>query len=82
MDEFSALLRLRGATPPPRTGAAHATIYPYGPFLAGDGKEVMMGLQNEREWATFCEKVLELPGSRATPVSHQTQARAARDALL
>ncbi|MBK8119349.1 MAG: CoA transferase [Sulfuritalea sp.] len=46
------------ASPPPRSGAAHATIYPYGPFAAGDGKVVMLGLQNEREWATFCEKVL------------------------
>ena len=48
-----------GAPPPPRTGAAHATIYPYGPFVAGDGKLVMLGLQNEREWALFCEKVLQ-----------------------
>ncbi|MET0205522.1 MAG: CaiB/BaiF CoA-transferase family protein [Casimicrobiaceae bacterium] len=47
-----------GAPPPPRTGAAHATIYPYGPFVAGDGKIVMLGLQNEREWALFCEQVL------------------------
>ncbi len=50
-----------GAPPPPRTGAAHATIAPYGPFSAGDGKTVMLGLQNEREWAVFCEKVLERP---------------------
>jgi itaconate CoA-transferase len=50
-----------GAAPPPRTGAAHATIYPYGPFAAGDGKVVMLGLQNEREWQVFCEKVLEQP---------------------
>jgi itaconate CoA-transferase len=47
-----------GAPPPPRTGASHATIYPYGPFPAGDGKTVMLGLQNEREWKVFCEKVL------------------------
>jgi len=47
-----------GASPPPRAGAAHATIYPYGPFPAGDGKVVMLGLQNEREWAIFCDKVL------------------------
>ena len=50
-----------GASPPPRSGAAHATIYPYGPFTAGDGKVVMLGLQNEREWATFCDKVLLQP---------------------
>ena len=46
---------------PPRTGPDHATIVPYGRFLTGDGKSVMLGLQNEREWAIFCEKVLEQP---------------------
>ncbi len=50
-----------GAEPPPRSGASHATIYPYGPFPAGDGKTVMLGLQNEREWIVFCEKVLRQP---------------------
>ncbi|SDD74978.1 Crotonobetainyl-CoA:carnitine CoA-transferase CaiB [Cupriavidus sp. YR651] len=50
-----------GAEPPPRAGAAHATIYPYGPFPTGDGKTVMLGLQNEREWAIFCKVVLEEP---------------------
>ena len=47
-----------GASAPTRSGAEHATIYPYGPFQAGDGKTVMLGLQNEREWAVFCDKVL------------------------
>ena len=47
-----------GAEPPPRSGASHATIYPYGPFAAGDGNTVMLGLQNEREWKVFCEKVM------------------------
>ncbi len=50
-----------GAPPPPRTGAAHATIAPYGPYAAGDGGTVMLGLQNEREWATFCREVLQRP---------------------
>jgi itaconate CoA-transferase len=50
-----------GAAPPARTGASHATIYPYGPFAAGDGKTVMLGLQNEREWKIFCDKVLLQP---------------------
>ncbi|HSS71519.1 MAG TPA: CaiB/BaiF CoA-transferase family protein [Casimicrobiaceae bacterium] len=48
-----------GESPPQRSGAAHATIYPYGPFRAGDGKTVMLGLQNEREWAAFCAEVLQ-----------------------
>ena len=47
-----------GAAPPPRTAASHASIYPYGPFAAGDGGTVMLGLQNEREWKAFCEGVL------------------------
>jgi itaconate CoA-transferase len=50
-----------GATPPPRAGAAHATIYPYGPFPTGDGKTIMLGLQNEREWGVFCKVVLGQP---------------------
>jgi itaconate CoA-transferase len=50
-----------GAAPPGRSGASHATIYPYGPFEAGDGKTVMLGLQNEREWKVFCDKVLLQP---------------------
>jgi itaconate CoA-transferase len=56
-----------GAQPPPRLGAAHATIYPYGPFVAGDGRTVMLGLQNEREWQKFCEVVLEEPGLAKDP---------------
>lgn len=47
--------------PPPRAGASHATIYPYGPFAVGDGSDVMLGLQNEREWVAFCEHVLQQP---------------------
>lgn len=50
-----------GASSPIRAGAAHATIYPYGPFESGDGKSVMLGLQNEREWASFCALVLLQP---------------------
>jgi itaconate CoA-transferase len=50
-----------GGTPPARTGPDHATIVPYGRYQTGDGKSVMLGLQNEREWAVFCEKVLLQP---------------------
>jgi itaconate CoA-transferase len=58
---FPMYYAYKGAEPPPRNGASHATIYPYGPFKAGDGKTVMLGLQNEREWVQFCEIVLENP---------------------
>ena len=57
----------RGAAAPPRAGAAHATIYPYGPFPTGDGGTVMLGLQNEREWRAFCAKVLERPALADDP---------------
>ncbi len=50
---------LDDAAAPPRTGAFHATIYPYGPFETGDGKSVFIGIQNEREWVVFCERVLQ-----------------------
>lgn len=51
-----------GGTAPQRTGARHASIYPYGPFRCGDGDFVFLGLQNEREWETFCAQML---GDRA-----------------
>ncbi|PLC07260.1 CoA transferase [Variovorax sp. RO1] len=56
-----------GAPPPPRSAASHATIYPYGPFPAGDGGTVMLGLQNEREWRAFCDKVLLRPELATDP---------------
>lgn len=58
---FPLYYAYQGAAPPPRAGAAHATIYPYGPFEAGDGRVVMMAIQNEREWALFCERFLGRP---------------------
>ncbi len=71
-----------GAAPPERTGASHATIYPYGPFPAGDGKRVMLGIQNEREWAAFCEKVLGRPELSDDPrFSGVSRRAAARDIL-
>src|SRR5688572_11235723 len=50
-----------GGEAPPRSGARHAAIAPYGPYPAGDGKSVYFGIQNEREWARFCELVLNRP---------------------
>ena len=68
-----------GAPPPPRAGAAHATIYPYGPFPTGDGRTVMLGLQNEREWRAFCDQVLRRPelaaDERFSTNSRRTEAR-------
>ena len=47
-----------GGEQQPRSGAQHATIAPYGPFNTNDGT-VFFGIQNEREWAKFCEIVLQ-----------------------
>ncbi|MCC5913323.1 MAG: CoA transferase [Balneolaceae bacterium] len=47
-----------GGSAPPRTGVHHAAIAPYGPFKTSDGREVMIGIQNEREWRDFCNKVM------------------------
>lgn len=47
--------------PPERTGSAHATVFPYGSFMAGDGNLVQFGIQNEREWVQFCGSVLDQP---------------------
>jgi len=75
-----------GAMPPPRAGAAHATIYPYGPFPTGDGKTVMLGLQNEREWAVFCRDVLQQPVLASDPRfasnSRRTEARGELRAMI
>lgn len=73
---------MNGATPPRRTGASHATIYPYGPFPVGDGNTIMLGLQNEREWSAFCDKVLLQPAlAKEERFSSNSRRSAARDEL-
>jgi itaconate CoA-transferase len=64
---FPMYYSFEGAPPPERTGIYHATVFPYGPFRSGDGKEIFFGLQNEREWAAFCDVVLEQPQLTADP---------------
>jgi itaconate CoA-transferase len=79
---YAAYFAAYGGTPPPRTGASHATIAPYGPFRAGDGKQVNLGLQNEREWARFCIMVLEQPEMATDPRFDSNARRVAnREAL-
>lgn len=50
-----------GGSPPARNGVAHPAIAPYGQYQAGDGKDIIFGLQNEREWVQFCAGVLQDP---------------------
>ncbi len=63
---FPMYFALDGAEPPPRNGAGHATIYPYGPYDTADGG-VLFGLQNDREWAAFAEGVLKRPEMAGDP---------------
>ncbi|TWT06755.1 CoA transferase [Planococcus sp. CPCC 101016] len=71
-----------GENEPQRTGASHATIYPYGPFKAGDGKMVFMGIQNEREWVEFCETVLNDPGLASDALFNSNSHRVANKTAL
>lgn len=65
-----------------RTGMRHATIAPYGPFRTGDGNSVFFGIQNEREWASFCTVVLGDAGVASDPrFATNPQRLVNRDAL-
>ncbi|MGB3556718.1 MAG: CaiB/BaiF CoA-transferase family protein [Jannaschia sp.] len=70
-----------GASPPARAGAAHPTIFPYGPFRAADG-DVILGLQNPREWRVFCDAVLRDPALADDPRFASNGDRAANAADL
>ncbi|MDQ8703747.1 CaiB/BaiF CoA-transferase family protein [Streptomyces sp. LHD-70] len=50
-----------GGTQPPRIGTQHATIAPYGAYTAADGKQILLSVQNEREWRALCDHFLERP---------------------
>jgi itaconate CoA-transferase len=63
---FPMYFAFDGAPPPPRNGAGHATIYPYGPYETADGT-VFLGLQNDREWIVFAEVALGRPDLAADP---------------
>jgi itaconate CoA-transferase len=79
---FPAYFTAYGGSPPPRSGAYHATIVPYGPFAAADGKTVFLSIQNEREFARFCERVLGNAALARDPRFSSSPARVAnRDAM-
>jgi itaconate CoA-transferase len=79
-----------GGTPPPRTGANHASIAPYGPFTSRDGRDVYIGIQNAREWTRFCADVLQRPEladderfrTNALRVRHRTELHESIDAVF
>jgi crotonobetainyl-CoA:carnitine CoA-transferase CaiB-like acyl-CoA transferase len=71
-----------GGAPPPRSGARHAVIAPYGPFAGGDGDVVYLGVQNEREWRVFCQQVLQRPELADDPRFASNAARVEHRAAL
>ncbi len=66
--------------PPRRSGPDHATIVPYGRFKCGDGAYVMLGIQNEREWAKFCAGVLGMSSLATDDKYNNNTKRTARRA--
>ncbi len=64
---YPAYYAAYGGREPPRAGASHATIAPYGPFRCADGHEINLGVQNEREWERFCAQVLQRPEVASDP---------------
>jgi itaconate CoA-transferase len=83
---FPAYFTAYGGVAPSRSGARHASIAPYGPFVAGDGQVVYLGLQNEREWARFCAEVLQrsdlAADARFATNSARVEHQEALDALI
>ncbi|AII10469.1 CaiB/BaiF CoA transferase family protein [Rhodococcus opacus] len=71
-----------GGRAPARTGARHATIAPYGPHTTRDGKQIVLAIQNEREWASFCTIVMDSPRLAGDPSFGRNSLRVANDARL
>ena len=71
-----------GGSEPPRSGAAHATIAPYEPFVSQDGVEIYLAIQNSREWTRLCEQVLRRPDLAADPRFASNAARVEHRAAL
>jgi itaconate CoA-transferase len=71
-----------GGRPNRRTGARHASIAPYGPYSAAGGEQVFLGIQNDREWAVLCERILHRPDLAADGRFRTNPRRVAHDAEL
>ncbi|HKG25501.1 MAG TPA: CaiB/BaiF CoA-transferase family protein [Thermomicrobiales bacterium] len=58
---YPAYYTLYGGSPPARAGVRHATVVPYGSYRCGDGQAVLLAVQTEAQWASFCRVVCERP---------------------
>lgn len=79
---YPAYYTAYGGVAPRRSGASHATIAPYGPFESGDGKIVYLGIQNEREWQSFCSLLLDKPELADDPRFDSNSKRVEHRAVL
>ncbi len=71
-----------GNTNVQRVGLNHPTIAPYGVYSAKEGKKILFGIQNEREFQNFCSKILEMDSLATAPEFNTNIGRVAnRDAL-
>ena len=66
-----------GGSAPARVGLRHPSITPYGAFTCSDGRDIVLSIQNEREWLDFCQAVLGEPGIATDPRFSNNQARTA-----
>jgi itaconate CoA-transferase len=71
-----------GGKAPERQGLKHPSIAPYGAFAAADGKEIVIAIQNEREWARFCAQILGDAGLATDPRFSDNPRRVANRAAL
>lgn len=71
-----------GGKEPNRSGLSHPTIAPYGAYAGGDGRPVLLAIQNEREWAGFCAEVLSRPALADDPRFDSNSRRVANRAAL
>lgn len=76
------LQEVYGGKAPERAGLHHPSIAPYGAYATGDAKEVVIAIQNQREWRRLCEEVLLLPDLADHPDFHENVARVANRPAL
>ncbi len=71
-----------GGKAPERVGLKHPTIAPYGAFTCADGRDIVISIQNEREWSDFCRAVLRRPDLLQDPRCANNAARVANRSFV
>jgi crotonobetainyl-CoA:carnitine CoA-transferase CaiB-like acyl-CoA transferase len=76
------LHQVYGGKAPARTGLHHATVGPYGPYAAKDGRRVIIAVASENVWVSFCGGVLRRPELAADPRFETNHRRIGNRAVL